>query len=297
MGTLAASGDTWGISGSTFILFYLVIAVVVWIWAVRTRRQIAGARGGGRPPADLTGTPYDAAYLNGGADLAVYAALSSMRVDGTIETAGRGNVVAVGALLPGADELERAIHATATSPVGRGRLRYHEYVAAALAAIERRLTAEGLLVTDDERRGVRQAGAWMLLVAGLGLARLVAGVANGKPVTFLVLATLGAAVVGVVLMARVPRRTPLGDATVSAMRAQHHRLSPANRPDWIANGATAAALGVGVFGMSALWASDPAFADELAAQKLASSGGGWSGGDSGSSYGGGAGCGGGSSCG
>ena len=91
MRSLAAAGDTWGISGTTFILVYLLIAVVVLIATTRVRRNIA-ARGGRTDVTGLESTPYDIAFLNGGADLAVYSALSSMRVDGTIITAGRGNV-------------------------------------------------------------------------------------------------------------------------------------------------------------------------------------------------------------
>ena len=51
------------------------------------------------------------------------------------------------------------------------------------------------------------------------------------------------------------------------------------KPDWAVYGPAGAALGVGIFGMGALWASDPAFADELAAPAAAAAGG--SGGDGG----------------
>lgn len=297
MRPLAAAGDTWGISSQTFIIFYLLLAVVVWIAAVRTRKAATGRRRGDRPSVDLTAQPYDIAYLNGGADLAVFAALSSMRVAQTIATAGRGTVVAAGTLPAGADDLERAVHQTASSPVARTRLRLHTPMRDALDRIERRLVDDGLLLDADERRAVRTSGAWMLAVAALGLLRLIAGIANGKPVGFLVAAFLGVTVVGLVLTLRVPRRTPLGDDTVSMLRARHHRLSPANRPDWITYGAAGAALGVGVYGMSALWASDPAFASELEAQRAAAAGGGSSGGDSGSSCGGGGSDGGGGGCG
>ncbi|GEL24970.1 hypothetical protein PSU4_39240 [Pseudonocardia sulfidoxydans NBRC 16205] len=295
MRPLAAAGDTWGISSQTFILFYLLLAVVVWIAAVRTRRAVVGRRRGDRLSVDLTSAPYDVAFLNGGADLAVFAALSSMRVDKTVATAGRGNVVAAGTLRADADPLEKAIHRTASSPVARARLKRHKPVVAALGRIEKRLVADGLLLDAGEQRAVRTAGAWMLAVAALGLLRIVAGIANGKPVGFMVAAFLVVSVIGIVLTARVPGRTPLGNSTVSMLRDLHDRLSPANNPDWVTYGAAGAALGVGVFGMSALWASDPAFASELEAQRAAASGGGDSGGgDGGGGAGGGCGgCGGG----
>src|SRR5829696_8365294 len=95
MRALAAAGDTWGISGTTFILVYVLIAVIVLVATMRIRKRIAD-RGGDRDVSGLDSRPYDVAFLNGGADLAVYSALSSMRVEGTIVTAGRGNVLAAG---------------------------------------------------------------------------------------------------------------------------------------------------------------------------------------------------------
>jgi uncharacterized protein (TIGR04222 family) len=302
MRPLAATGDTWGISGSTFILVYVLIAVIVLIASTRARSAVA-ARRSGTDVSDLHARPYDVAYLNGGPELAVYSALSSMRVDGTIVTAGRGNVRAAGRPAAGADALERAIHFTAGTPVQRARLRYHRTVSDALDAIERRLTSGGLLLDGGERRAIRGIGGWMLAVAALGLVRIVAGVANNHDVAFLVVATLVVTVIAVVQLVRAPTRSPLGNRSLARLRAEHHELSPSNRPDWVTYGAAGAALGVGVFGMSALWASDPAFADELAAQRLASGGG--SGGDggsasscsSGSSCSGGSSCGGGGGCG
>ncbi|NMH99840.1 TIGR04222 domain-containing membrane protein [Pseudonocardia acidicola] len=268
MSSLAAAGDTWGISGTTFLSAYIVIATAVWVAASRARRALADRRPD-RLVADLSSRPHDVAHLNGGPDLAVYSALSSMHVSGTIVTAGRGNVLACGRPEAGTDELERAIHLTAVVPVPRHRLRFHRVVGTALAAVERRLTDAGLLLNDGERRSIQRVGLWMLAVAGLGLVRLLAGVAAARPVGFLVVALFAVTAVAAVQLIHAPRRSRFGDRTLARLRDEHHSLSPAMKPDWAANGATGAALGVGVFGMSALWASDPAFADELAAQKVA----------------------------
>ncbi|WP_214368563.1 TIGR04222 domain-containing membrane protein [Pseudonocardia sp. H11422] len=298
MSSLAAAGDTWGISGPTFLMAYSVVAVAVWVAATRARRAIADQRPD-RPLEDITAHPHDVAYLNSGSELAVYSALSAMRLDGTIVTAGRGNVQAAGRIDRSADELERAIHFTATVPTARYRLQFHRAVVTALEGIEQHLVGGGLL-SADRRRAVRKVGFWMLVVAGLGLVRLLAGVADARPVGWLVVTLLAVTVVALVHLSRAPRRTPLGDATLERLRHEHHALSPAMKPDWAAYGPTGAALGVGVFGMSALWASDPAFADELAAQKLAATGGaggGGYGGDAGTGSDGGGSCGGGGGCG
>jgi uncharacterized protein (TIGR04222 family) len=299
-----SAGDTWGISGPDFLLAYIVIALVV--WAVGTRaRWVISARQAVGPARDLSGRPHDVAYLNRGPELAVYSALSSMHLAGTVRAARRGTVVAAGSPGPGADELERAIHLAAAEPVGPSRLRSHRQVTAALAAIESRLVAAGLLLSGERRRRIRSVGWWMTAVAALGFARLLAGIAGARPVGFLLAALAVVGAVAVFQLLRSPRRSVLGHRTLIDMRRRHQSLAPAMKPDWQTYGPAAAALGVGVFGMGALWASDPVFADELALQRASSGGyadgggsagsssdGGGSGGSGGGDGGGGGGCGG-----
>ncbi len=292
---LAAAGDTWGISGPTFIIIYLVIAVVTWIATTRTRRGLADPQPS-RPVGDLSTHPHDVAFLNGGNELAVTSAVSALYLRGAIAPQ-RGSVVATGRLDHGADDLERAIHAAVSTPVTRSRLPFHAPVASALKAAQGRLTSAGLLISPEQRARIRRTGLWMLGVAGLGLVRMLAGVAGGKSVGFLIVAFITVLVVALVQLGRSPRRTRLGDRTLKQLADQHHALAPTMRPDWATYGPAAAALGIGIFGVSALWASDPAFADELALQKATATGGA-DGSSCGSSDGGGGGdSGGGSSCG
>ncbi len=295
---LAAAGDTWGISGSSFIAIYLVTALVVWVATTRARRVLADPRPG-RAAGDLSGHPHDVAYLNGGAELAVTSALSAMHLRGTIAPQ-RGSVLSIGRLDASADDLERAIHFTAGSAVARRRLPFHGPVTTALKTIESRLVDAGLLVSPEQRSRILRQGFWMLGVAALGLIRLLAGTANGRPAGFLLFALIGVVVVALVQLGRCPRRTRLGDRTLRDLAQQHHTLSPTMRPDWAVYGPAAAALGIGIFGVGALWASDPAFADELAVQKAAAAGGGGTpdgGGCSSGDSGGGGSCGGGGGCG
>jgi Predicted membrane protein len=296
---LAATGDTWGISGPTFLLAYLVVAAVVWVAGIRARRALADPRDA-RFTGDLTTRPHDVAYLNGGAELAVFSALSALHLRGAI-TSSRGTVQAVGRLDPGTDELERAIHFTAAGAVHRRRLPFHRPVETALAAAQQRLVAAGLLLSEEQRRQIKQVGVWMLAVAGLGLVRLLVGIAEAKSVGFLVVAMLGVITVAVAQLVRAPRRTKLGDRTLAVLREEHHALAPEMAPDWTVYGPAGAALGIGVFGTGALWAADPAFADELAAQRVTAGGssdggsyygGGGDGGGSSDGGGGGGGCGG-----
>ena len=74
---IPSDNDTWGISGPAFLLAYVVLVVAVGVTAVRTRRRLADGSSQ-RRVTRLDGRPYDVAYVNGGADLALCAALSAM---------------------------------------------------------------------------------------------------------------------------------------------------------------------------------------------------------------------------
>jgi uncharacterized protein (TIGR04222 family) len=293
MALAAATAETWGITGSTFLPAYLLIAATVGAAGIRTRRSLAEP-GATRPIDDLTARPHDVAHLAGGDELAVWSALCAMHLRGTL-TAADGTLRAVGRLDPGADALEKAIHATAGSPVGRRSLMFHRSVRPALATIEERLVAGGFLLSDDRRRRIRRVGFWMLGVAVLGLLRVLAEVAEARPVGLLVTALLLVTAVAMVQVARAPRRTRRGNRALAALRNRHRALAPEQEPDWQSQGPAGAALGIGLFGTEALVASAPGFAREIAPQAavrgeagisgLAVSGGG-GGGSGGGGYGG-----------
>jgi uncharacterized protein (TIGR04222 family) len=261
------NGDTWGISGPTFLLFYVAVAGLVVLAATGVRRRLADVPA--RPCADLAARPYDVAYLNGGAELAICAALSAMYRGGTLTTARRGVVAAAARPEVGAEELDRAIARAAARPVTRRELAGARAVSTALARIESLLVDGGLLLSAEQRRRIRAVGGWTSAVAVLGVARLVAGLQAGRPVGYLVVALAAVTAVGLVQLTRAPRRTRAGDDALAQLVREQYALSPAMRPDWAVYGPAGAALSVGVYGMGALWASDPAFAAELAARRQA----------------------------
>jgi len=271
MALAAATAETWGISGPTFLLAYLLIAAAVGVAGARARRALAEPATTS-PAGDLTARPHDVAHLNRGAELAVYSALAAMHLRGTITTRA-GGVQSTAHLDPGSDVLERAIHVTAAGPVPRRRLLCHRPVQTALATIEHRLVAGGYLLSEGRRREIRRVGVWMVGVAVFGLVRVLAGVAEARPVGFLVVAVLVVTAVAAVQLGHAPRRSRHGDRVLTALRDGHEVLSPAVTPDWKVHGPRRAALGVGLFGTSALWASDPVFADEIGAERAAVTGG------------------------
>ena len=116
------------------------------------------------------------------------------------------------------------------TPIHRKWIANNHWVADALAATERRLVDAGLLLSEAQRRRIRGTGWWMLAVAGLGLLRLLAGIANARPVGWLVVAFIAVTIVAVILLASAPRRTQRGDRTLAALRDEHHTLAPRNAP-------------------------------------------------------------------
>lgn len=303
MSPLAASNVTWGISGPDFLVGYGLLALATLLWIMVARWRLA-AGPGGPATGEFSGQPHDIAYLNGGPELAVLSALSSMRVAGTVVAEGKGRLRSSQALGTDADPLERAIHLTAAVPISRRQLLTYQIVRTALEKPRQRLEDAGLMLSARQQRRIKRTGLWMVALGGLGLLRLLAGAANGAAVGYLILELLAVGVVAAILLSRAPNRSRRGVAELKRLRVQHNELDPRMRPDWTTYGPALAGLGVGIFGARALWASDPAFAADVEAQRVAAgtggsgyygggSGGCGSSGSSGGGGGGGGGCGGG----
>lgn len=267
MALAAATAETWGITGSTFLRAYLLVAVMVGAAGICMRRSLAEP-GATRPIDDITIRPHDVAYLAGGSELAVWSALCAMHLRGTL-TAADGTVRAIGRLDAAVDALEKAIHATAGFAVGRRRLMFHRSVRPALAAIEERLVAGGFLLSDHQRRRIRRVGFWMLGVAVLGLLRLLGDIAEARSVGLLVAVLLLVTATAMAQLTMAPRRTRRGGRALAALRAEHRALAPEREPDWTAHGPTGAALGIGLFGTGALAAVAPGFARDVAPERPA----------------------------
>ena len=172
-------------------------------------------------------------------------------------------------------------------------------VANALRRTNDRLVEDGLVLSANQRASARTAALPVLGVAALGVARIVAGTSNHKPVGFLVFAAIVVLVVGLRLLA-VPTTSRAGRELMHRLRASNAHLRPNQAPSWATYGAAGAMLGVALWGTEALWAADPAFASQAGIARTIGSGSGSSGGgsscssgDSGGSSCGGGGCGGG----
>jgi uncharacterized protein (TIGR04222 family) len=281
--------ETWGISGPAFIALYLVTIGVVLVLATIHRRLIF--RGQPTSGYDHVG-PQQAAYLNGGAQLAVYSSLGALRRAGAIGVHPDRTLAPTGPMPAGVTPLDQAVYNAAGKRILARTLSADPWVATALTQLREGLERSGLALTPGRRQAARLWSTVMAAVVGLGVLRLIAGMRNDRPVGFLFFAIVLAFLCTIVLL-RVPFRTKAGTAALGALRAQHSYLAPKQSPAYATYGAAAAGMGVALFGAASLYALDPGFAAEAEIQRNMASGGSGYSGDGGSSSS----CSGGSSCG
>jgi uncharacterized protein (TIGR04222 family) len=299
---LAAPGDTWGIAGPTFLTGYLVAAAALLLLATLHRRALLG--GAPNVLAAPMG-PQQAAYLNGGPRIALYSSLAGLRAAGVIGSGGTtGALVTTGPKPLGLTPLDNAVYDLAHRHTRTRDLGADPLVHSALERLRSGLEDAGWAVPEARRTGVRMWGLAALFLAGVGVVRVLAGLANGRPVGYLVLALVATVAAAAYLLLRVPVTTRAGRAAVRRLRGEQAHLAPANSPALATYGAAGAAMGVALFGGAALWAMDPAFAAEAEIQRQAAAASGYSGGTvtgggscGGGSSGGGSSCGGGGGCG
>ncbi|RZU53094.1 uncharacterized protein (TIGR04222 family) [Krasilnikovia cinnamomea] len=290
--TLAATGATWGIPGPTFLLYYIAALVVITVGAIVHRRRLfAGPRDA---QLDQLGPP-QVAYLAGGPRLAVYSALGGLRATGAVGAGPDRTLVQAGPLASGATPLETAIYNAAGKRVRARYVHADQWVRTALTQLGDGLEAAGLATSAARRRTARLWALAALALLVLGIARVASGIANDKPVGFLLPLLFVAGVVAL-LLARVPRQTRAVAGGLAALRAKNHYLSPRQSPSYSTYGAGSVALGVALFGTASLYSLDPQFAAEAEIQRMAAYSGWSASGGSSSSWSSGSSCGSASSC-
>ncbi|KAB2342959.1 TIGR04222 domain-containing membrane protein [Actinomadura rudentiformis] len=289
---LAAAGDTWGIAGPVFLWgIFIPAALVLIVIVVLIRRTIAA---GQETTRELH--PYEAAYLTGGRTRVIGTALAALRAHGAIESAGGGQVRATETPIPDAAPVEVAVHEVIRES---GEIRIRDIpddlrVLNETASLKASLEREGLALGDGDKTAIRLASLLLWGLLAVGVARLVSGISNSRPVGFLIVAVILLTLVCLGFMV-VGSKTRAGRAALKATRDRLGHLHPSANPAWATYGPSGAAFGVALFGTAALMSFDPAFAEEAQLRNyLAASG---SSGGGGGDGGGGGGCGSGSSCG
>ncbi len=266
---LAAQGDTWGITGAAFLVLYLAVLVAVLILsAIHRRILFSGTRG---VSVDRLG-PQQVAYLNGGERLAVYSALGGLRGAGAIAGGPDKTLYQSGPMPAGVTPLDTAIYNAAGRRVRARDVGRDEWVVAALRQLREGLETQGLAVAPARARVARLwalAGAALFLV---GLARLVDGVQNDKPVGFLLVLLFVTIMATALLLRKARRATHAATKGLSALRSRHAYLAPHQSPSYATYGPTDAAMGVALYGSASLYVMDPSFAADAEIQRVQATG-------------------------
>ncbi len=282
----SAAANTWNISGPEFLLLYGVLCgLAAAVALVRWRSLLGSPRPTEEQPRELD--VYRVAMLVGGPRRVLSTAVIGLYRTGRLSSDGRRAAIKVvdggPPLCPG---LERSVLEAVRAHPGTSVNALRELgEIPAVTAIASELEHARLLATSERRfrlsRELLAIGGLLLI---LGCLRVAAGMASGRPVSYLVLAVFGVLTVTVVVAARVPRTTLAGGRAVRRVRSDQ----PTNR-QWMD-----ASMAVALFGAGALWLADPVTASGLGVSRSSTSfyGGGGDGG-AGGGYGGGGGCGGG----
>lgn len=280
------AGETWGVSGPAFLLLYLPIAVVAVVIGWRLRHRIVHAPASA-PPGELTAPELGLLTSD---RRAVMASVALLRGHDLIDAGGSpaGNAAATVTLDPFTVAVrDRLGESKAGITLMTARLRPE------LDRMREALVDRGYLADRRYTGQLREAALPILVVGLFGVARLVTGLINGKPVLFLLLVLIALGIAGWRVAAPV-RVTPAGRAALAEATGGNRYLRPANSPSYQTYGPGAAGLAVALFGVQALVLLDPALNNAMSGYSAE----GVSGGDSGAGdAGGGSSCGGGSGCG
>lgn len=250
------------LTGPQFLGFYIVLAIAAVIVA-------AILRSGLRLPDDeptpemLQLDPYAIAYLAGGADLAVNAAIACLV---------QRDLIAV-------DPGQRKLSHTGQSPSKPKSMEYYVYqaigsgktiqevrevVARRCDEIGERLKMTELICNDARASIARILPTLLVLaVAALGGIRIAIGLSRGKPVAFLVILTAITLIVAFTGFARRPHRSKRGDRALDQLKEDNSALEATASQKAEALAGEDFALAVGLFGMGVL-ASGPLAGLQLA---------------------------------
>ncbi|HEY3481850.1 MAG TPA: TIGR04222 domain-containing membrane protein, partial [Streptomyces sp.] len=186
--------DPWGISGPDFVVLYIALLGAVLLLrvivagVVASRALRSGQERPGPPP-----TVYQLAFLAGGPDRAVDAAIAALVDRGQLRVNSYRQVSQAGARP--SEPLEQAVFDAAQLKT-TATLRGYGRRSAAMRALEEGLDQRGLLASAAAKRQSRTFGLVLqLAVLVLGVVRLVNGISLGRPVGVLVFLVL---VLGVV---------------------------------------------------------------------------------------------------
>lgn len=282
--------DPLNLTGPQFLGFFAIAFVVAMVIAAVLKRALRG--GGGVPPREVMNLdPLEIAYLAGGTRLAINAAVAGLYQSGMLRVdKSTRKVNALGNLPSNSSPFVRDVHASFRESALVGTA--HKKLSTEM--LTPRMEKMGLVVDPGRRSVIRLAAACpLLIVLILGVMKIAVGISRDKPVVFLLFMLFAAFIVTLVIVAKVPWRTSMGDRVIDDLRRKHDALQQTAKADPRGLAPSDLIMAVGLFGPIVL--AGTAMADVHRA--IVPPGASGSGGSSCSSSCGSSSCSGGSSCG
>lgn len=289
-------GSIFDLRGPEFLFLYIFLLAVASLAALALRSALSTPGGDVVAPPPLP--PLDAAFLAGGRDQAVDAAVAALVQRKLVDVEPTSRTLKVARPAPAElDALERCVH----DEIGPSATIHSVRRATGwrFDTLRPRLEQLGLMLRDQDSWRPRvvptlAVGAVMVI----GAIKLMVGLSRDRPVGLLILLLALTGYEMFLLVTTAPRLTRRGDRTVELLRLRNSALKTTvlARPERIAPGDLA--LAVGLFGAEVLRIGPMAPLGQALAPRpaaAASSGDGGGGSDGGSC--GGSGCGGGGGCG
>lgn len=290
---LGANFNPLDFSGVDFLKFYAITLAATIVGGLAIRRIL-------RMPDDQTPLPqldaYECAVLAGGEELAMQVAVSELVVGGQLSV-NKQLENALTALPPepvGSHPLLRATYEAVARRTDAGLLDAFNGARPEAAKLGARLEERKLLETKDSSYASRWAPALLMsAVFVLGAAKVIVGASRGKPVGFLVVMCIAAAIAAALFLKPIVR-TLRGERLLRRLQEERNDLNSSR--ELFTRPPQDVAWGLALFGIGAMAMSTDAVADLYRWMKPRDSGG--DGGGSGTvtscgADGGGGGCGGG----
>jgi uncharacterized protein (TIGR04222 family) len=242
--------------GPDFLLFYLVLFPVCFGVALVWRRRLRDSFSPSSSELpELDG--YSMAVLNGNSVLAVNTAIATLANQQAVVVDRTTRNVRSNLPEPAfSHELEGAVYRLASSSGGMTLPEIRSSTESMIERIRKNLQQQGLLLGyGDARRTVLLPSLLPALAIAIGIVKIIVGLSRGKPVGFLVALCFVSFIICLVAFARRPLRTLYGDAVLKRLQERHLSLRRLGR-GLTSVSAPEFATVLGLFGMSALAATE-----------------------------------------
>ena len=280
-------------TGPQFLRFYLSLASTVTLFGCALRWYL---RQPGASPSNesVSLNTYETAYLAGGKDRAVDAAIARLVQLGNLKPQPKLQTLTLETPLPGNShllerELEQVFRGGASIKQARAS------VTNATNQIRNCLQSLGLLASNSKFKASQQVPALgVFAVLLLGISKIFVGISRGKPVGFLVALCIITAIIGCYFLFRPVLRSRYGDRVLADLYARHAGFKQTTKNSTMAD--SQLLLAFALFGTGVLAGSSLADLRQMLIPPPSSASGG-GGGCGGGGCGGGCGGGGGGGCG